>query len=53
MNEQVFRGLTRTRFFTDQVAGYRIAGCHSVVDGHAVFAPDLWYLPVADILTAG
>jgi CubicO group peptidase (beta-lactamase class C family) len=37
--------LARTRFFTDQVAGYRIAGCHSVVDGHAVFAPDLWYFP--------
>lgn len=38
-------GLTRTRFFTDQLAGYSIAGCHAVVDDRAVFTPELWYLP--------
>ena len=37
--------LDRTRFFTDELAGYPIAGCHSVVDDRAVFAPELWYLP--------
>ena len=37
--------LSRTRFFTDELAGYLIAGCHSVVDDRAVFTPDLWYLP--------
>lgn len=38
-------GLSRTRFFTDQLAGYPIAGSHSVVNGRAVFAPERWYLP--------
>jgi CubicO group peptidase (beta-lactamase class C family) len=38
-------GLDHTRFFTDQLAGYPIAGCHEVVDGRAVFAPDLWDFP--------
>src|SRR3954466_15598959 len=38
-------GLDHTRYFTDQVAGSPIAGSHAVVDGKAVFAPDLWYLP--------
>ena len=37
--------LSRTRFFTDELAGYPIAGCHSVVDDRAVFSPELWYLP--------
>ena len=37
--------LSRTRFFTDELAGYAIAGCHSVVDDRAVFTPELWYLP--------
>lgn len=37
--------LSRTRFFTDELAGYPIAGSHNVVDGRAVFAPELWYLP--------
>ena len=37
--------LNRTRYFADELAGYPIAGCHSVADGRAVFAPDLWYLP--------
>jgi CubicO group peptidase (beta-lactamase class C family) len=37
--------LSRTRYFTDELAGYPIAGCHSVVDDRAVFSPDLWYLP--------
>jgi CubicO group peptidase (beta-lactamase class C family) len=39
--------LTRTRFFTDQLAGYPIAGGHSVVDDQAVFTPELWYVPRA------
>lgn len=38
-------GLSRTRYFADELAGYPIAGCHSVEDGRAVFSPDLWYLP--------
>ena len=38
-------GLSRTRFFTDQVAGYPIAGSHTVAGDRAVFSPDLWYLP--------
>ena len=38
-------GLDRTRFFTDELAGYPIAGSHSVVGDHAVFAPELWPLP--------
>ncbi len=38
-------GLRRTRFFTDQVAGYPIAASHGVVGDRAVFSPDLWYLP--------
>src|SRR5215216_5115302 len=38
-------GLDHTRFFTDQLAGYPIAGSHIVVDGQAVFAPDLWHFP--------
>jgi CubicO group peptidase (beta-lactamase class C family) len=37
-------GLGRTRFFTDQLAGYPIAGSHRVAAGKAVFAPDLWYI---------
>jgi CubicO group peptidase (beta-lactamase class C family) len=37
-------GLSHTRFFTDQLAGYLIAGSHTVADDEAVFAPDLWYL---------
>jgi CubicO group peptidase (beta-lactamase class C family) len=37
--------LSRTRYFTDELAGYPIAGCHRVVDDRAVFAPELWYLP--------
>jgi CubicO group peptidase (beta-lactamase class C family) len=38
-------GLDHTRFFTDQLAGYPIAGGHTVVDGEAVFGPDLWHWP--------
>src|SRR3954469_15798303 len=38
-------GLSRTRFFTDQVAGYPIAGSHTVAGARAVSSPDLWYLP--------
>jgi CubicO group peptidase (beta-lactamase class C family) len=38
-------GLDHTRYFTDQVAGHPIAGSHAIVDGAAVFEPDLWYLP--------
>jgi CubicO group peptidase (beta-lactamase class C family) len=38
-------GLDRTRYFADELAGYPIAGCHSVVDGRAVFSPESWYLP--------
>jgi len=38
-------GLDRTRYFADELAGVPIAGCHSVVDDRAVFAPELWYLP--------
>lgn len=38
-------GLERTRFFTDELAGYRIAGGHRVVDGRAVFTPGQWALP--------
>jgi CubicO group peptidase (beta-lactamase class C family) len=37
--------LTLTRYFTDELAGYPIAGSHRVVDDRAVFTPDLWYLP--------
>jgi CubicO group peptidase (beta-lactamase class C family) len=37
-------GLRRTRFFTDQLAGYPIAGCHLVANGRAVFASDRWHL---------
>jgi CubicO group peptidase (beta-lactamase class C family) len=37
--------LSRTRYFTDEVAGYPIAGSHAVVDDRAVFTPELWYLP--------
>jgi CubicO group peptidase (beta-lactamase class C family) len=37
--------LSRTRYFADELAGYSIAGCHSVVDDRAVFSPELWYLP--------
>jgi CubicO group peptidase (beta-lactamase class C family) len=37
--------LSRTRYFTDELAGYPIAGCHRVVDGRPVFSPDLWHLP--------
>jgi CubicO group peptidase (beta-lactamase class C family) len=40
-------GLSHTRFFTDQLAGYPIAGSHSVVDDEAVFEPGLWYFPRA------
>lgn len=47
MREQLLEPLRldRTRFFTDQLAGYPIAGSHTVTDGRAVFAPDDWYLP--------
>jgi CubicO group peptidase (beta-lactamase class C family) len=38
-------GLDRTRFFTDELAGYPIAGSHSMVDDQPVFAPELWYFP--------
>ena len=37
--------LNRTRYFADELAGYPIAGCHSVINGRAVFSPELWYLP--------
>src|SRR5262245_20662088 len=40
-------GLDQTRFFTDELAGYPIAGFHSVVDDQPVFAPELWYFPRA------
>jgi CubicO group peptidase (beta-lactamase class C family) len=46
-------GLEHTRFFTDQVAGYPIAGSHEVEDGKAVFAPELWYLPRSLDATGG
>lgn len=36
--------LNHTRFFTDQLAGYPIAGSHSVAGDRAVFDPNLWYL---------
>ena len=38
-------GLTRTRFFTDELAGYPIAGSHAVTAEGAVFTPESWYLP--------
>jgi CubicO group peptidase (beta-lactamase class C family) len=38
-------GLDHTRFFTDQVAGYPMAGSHNVVDEQAVFGPELWHFP--------
>jgi CubicO group peptidase (beta-lactamase class C family) len=38
-------GLDHTRFFTDEVAGYPMAGSHNVVDEKAVFGPELWYWP--------
>jgi CubicO group peptidase (beta-lactamase class C family) len=38
-------GLDHTRYFTDQLAGYPIAGSHDVVDGQAVFVPELWHFP--------
>ncbi len=38
-------GLERTRFFTDELAGYPIAGSHSVIDDRAVFTPASWVLP--------
>ena len=38
-------GLARTRFFTDELAGYAIAGCHGVAAGRAVFTPERWVLP--------
>ena len=38
-------GLDHTRYFTDQLAGYPLAGSHDVVDGQAVFAPALWHYP--------
>jgi CubicO group peptidase (beta-lactamase class C family) len=37
--------LEHTRFFTDQLAGYPLAGCHIIADDRAVFVPDLWQLP--------
>jgi CubicO group peptidase (beta-lactamase class C family) len=37
-------GLSRTRFFTEQVAGYPIAGSHAVTDDRAVFSPDPWFV---------
>lgn len=37
--------LTRTRFFTDELAGYPMAGSHVVDDGRATFAPQLWSMP--------
>ncbi len=36
--------LSHTRYFTDQLAGYSIAGSHLVIDDEAVFAPEVWYL---------
>jgi CubicO group peptidase (beta-lactamase class C family) len=39
--------LSHTRFFTDHLAGYPIAGSHSVVNDQAVFTPQLWYMPRA------
>ena len=38
-------GLTRTRFFTDQLVGYPLAASHSVVDGKALLDTSFWYLP--------
>src|SRR5262245_53769232 len=38
-------GLDHTRFFTDEVAGYPMAGSHTVTDEAAVFGPDLWHFP--------
>jgi CubicO group peptidase (beta-lactamase class C family) len=38
-------GLDHTRFFTDEVAGYPMAGSHKVEDDKAVFGPDLWPFP--------
>jgi CubicO group peptidase (beta-lactamase class C family) len=38
-------GLKHSGFFTDQLAGYPIAGCHVVVGDRPVFEPGAWYLP--------
>jgi CubicO group peptidase (beta-lactamase class C family) len=35
-------GLDHTRFFTDELAGYPIAGSHTMVDDQPAFAPELW-----------
>ena len=46
-------GLSRTRFFTDELAGYPIAGCHTRGRRPGRLRPDLWYLPRTGIPTAG
>jgi CubicO group peptidase (beta-lactamase class C family) len=37
--------LDHTRFFTDEVIGYSIAGSHTVDEGKAVLSPSSWYVP--------
>lgn len=38
--------LDHTRFFTDEVVGFSIAGCHTLSpNGKAILDPTLWYLP--------
>ncbi|MBG6136468.1 serine hydrolase domain-containing protein [Longispora fulva] len=37
--------LHRTRFFTDELVGYRFAAPHKMVNGQAAFDPSMWYLP--------
>lgn len=39
--------LERTRFFTDDVVGYRLAASHNVVERKAVFDRTGWYMPRA------
>jgi len=38
-------GLSHSGFFTDQLAGYPIAGSHVMAEGRPVFVPEAWYLP--------
>jgi CubicO group peptidase (beta-lactamase class C family) len=38
-------GLDHSRFFSDEIVGFKIAAPHNVVDGKPVVEPEFWALP--------
>ncbi|MFI5548897.1 serine hydrolase domain-containing protein [Streptomyces sp. NPDC051738] len=46
-------GLDHSRFFSDEIVGFKVAASHNVVDGKAVLDPAFWPLPRSLTPTGG